>query len=1333
MSTFRINRKYSEFNESLLEGLRFYNSEKFKHSLRDFRDASEAFMKILILEKWGDDNGHSIITGVQDVDGNERYDADKLSYAEMLIICEDNRLGDKNIRNSLNKLKKTNSGAHNLNEVVDLKALANDCVAHIRGLSTYLSVALQFEESNEVILAFSGDQLASDIVGLDEDPWAKICLLTDNFSRENRYILVSPPNFEGFDKGQLQPLSRIEWSVVIDFNPDTKNTGLFSSFGDRSSRNVVHLTIKNRGQKNQVGSGGPGNINWIHANGLTSISDTVSNNIGAWRTNKNHLFLKETMKEFFSREVHPYVFIYLWDDNDYIGELFKIWDNVDLPQDLGKHIFVTTNLQAADKFMSYPNLGFDVNVVSITSASLVGRLQELLNGDDSDIHRCLVPGRSEENIKDTIDVTDIFHRLSDDGIHVIHQSIYNEKPLEDMDKVPAFLRGEDISWSELSVGTDVKRYRYDEFFNSIRSLLSGTKRSRRFDLVHKPGAGGTILGLRLAFDMRGHYPVITISRSSPRTFQSLSTFLDKVNQTVLAIVEASVVEPGSLDELIRECNSRKLKVVFVYVRRTLRNEKSKDYTFFLNDAMSDRIEHDKFVHLVKSYGSVAKAQQISNDGRQPAEFEVIDFILSINEDEFNNARLNQYVEAYVEKMPESHVTFLVYVSIVYYYAQKSVSHHVFRSLFKKSLASELKHIGAGEQFIRKILAQQFDYQLQEHGEYWRPRFSKFAEVVLTHVLGKSRKDEWKDHIGAYIIRFIEDLRKDNEFLVDETRDMLKVVFFERDDEIPSGTEQIPISVANERFSRLMSDVGGKERQIEMLNVLIAAYPRESHFQGQFGRFMYEKAEELMEFRYAEKLISDALETNEGMTDFNLHHFAGMCKSREVRFLLRRFRETGVSEISEIRLKELAESGCHYFAESVRINNNNVHGYVSHLQMLMDVIDYGRELSAIESRWVFLTSPENRWYMEKFYEIQKLIETCKSLIENEETLGLTNRIVKTRQYLRKGEGRALDLIGDFAASAEVYSSMIDTVERGYRPYMRIMTIYAILLGKVKGNKRNIDTAWALLKTDEALLIKKMLNENILQDPTHILSFKLWFKLIRLSNMEIGTQELISNLRTWFEHASESRILRTEAAFYLYVLYVMELIPAGESFSRAARTQCEFYLDQCRNSSFNKKFVFEYLGFGEGLEALINHRNVREADDEMYLRVEGTIATISARQEGTINLKCGLEAFFVPKEGSFIQRKDETADVTFRLGFRHEGLVAYDVRRIVDNTDSATAPLSESLEVDEAMEVEQLNDNSLSEIKEEAPETVARERHKIEGPKIVGFVDLGSIKDRKKKNK
>lgn len=1044
--------------------------------------------------------------------------------------------------------------------------------------------------------------------------------------------------------------------------------------------------------------------------------------------------IKEVFAEFFSKETHKYVFVYLWDDPEYVEEIIRICYNIDtLSPDLSKHIVLTTDVQYAEHISRLENLDLDIQVVPLSVPNFIGHLEGTLNAIDNEQKKYLVPGRTQTDEKAIIDITDIYHKLVDDNIKVVYQSIYLKTKYDRELKVPAFLKGESIDWDELAVGADVDRYRYQELYDTLRGLLTGLKKSVKFEILHKPGAGGTILGHKLAFQLRELFPTIMIDRYDSKTFKSLSLLLDRVNQTVLSVVEAADVDVNNLEELIRICNSRKLNVCFVYIKRTLKAEKSMDLTFFLDDVMADRAEMERFLRLLQLY-SHDKIVDNELSKRQPSECEVIDFALSISETDYNKTRLDDYVGAYIAKMPDNQISFSVFVCFVYYYSQKKVSHLIFRSLFKKGLPEELRHIARSNQYIRKILIQQFDSFTQDHTEYWRPRFSKFAEAVLANVLGNGKKENWKDQIAAYAKRFIQEFKANNEYLVEETSDILKGVFFDRENEDSISTQQWASNGNNESFSQLIRDIGTKDKQKEVLTALVDAYPNQSQFQGQMGRFTYEKAEELGEFYEAEAYINLALQTEEGASDYNLHHLGGMCKRREIEFLHRKYAKTGELGITEARLKELAERACFYFEASVSINPYNIHGYVAQIQTLMDVIDFGRELSGKEGRWSFLTAEENRWYLEKYSVIQKLIETAKILIESQESLGQTRKTIKANKYVREGEGRALDLIGDFNASTEVYRSLIDTVERAYRPQMRLMAVYSTLLGKVKGNRRNMKDAWSRLKPDEVTYIRTMLNDNILQDPTNIVSFKLWFNLVRFSSIDISIDEVISILRVWYDHSEGSRALKLEVAFYLYVLYACQVISAGESFSINARNQCAFYIDKCKELTFNPKYLFEYLGYGNAFDSLINHKDRSNTDDEMFRRVDGIITSIEDRQKGKITLSSGLEAFFVPIVGLFVQGQDETSEVTFKLGFRHEGLFAIDVRKKIQTAVLQSHSVAIIEELIEDMPIETLDQESLDEKQEHINDNVLhRLNYVIQAPKVIDKIDLSKIRDTRKKKK
>ena len=106
----------------------------------------------------------------------------------------------------------------------------------------------------------------------------------------------------------------------------------------------------------------------------------------------------------------------------------------------------------------------------------------------------------------------------------------------------------------------------------------------------------------------------------------------------------------------------------------------------------------------------------------------------------------------------------------------------------------------------------------------------------------------------------------------------------------------------------------------------------------------------------------------------------------------------------------------------------------------------------------------------------------------------------------------------------------------------------------------------------------------------------------------------------------------------------------------------YIEECKTKSSTPKSTFEWLGEENGIAGIINHRY---KDNHKLFRTSGTVSQIISRQQGWIEMKCGLKLFFVPYLAKLEQGRDEMKEVSFYVGFRHDGLSAWDVVLITIN--------------------------------------------------------------------
>lgn len=1321
-------QKTQQYHDHCLIAIDFFYKNDPEHALINFRKSAEAFMKIMLLLTFGESDGEDMYLGKIDSDLNSKTGTIRtLDYQEMLSIIWSKKICIPEVNQRLKDLQtKTNTAAHNPNDITTFQQYAELCKAQSQELTNFLYAKLSLNVPSELQAAYQGQINAAVIANLQGSAWDKLSTLADTFSNHQKYILVAPPKFDVNVGTALGSLSRINWSFVIDFDTNSKQSGLFKAFEEDNKNSFVPLTLKQKGQKNIVGAGTNYHINWLFANGLVSLPDTQAKNIRAWLSMKYGQFLKELFKDYFTKEVSRYTIIYLWDDLDFIEEIVRAIVDVDqLPNDLVTHIFLSNDQEKVDRIRSFEKHDIAFDVFKITQTQFLSDLNNTLPSINREKTGIFVPARTKIEENTSIEISNIYHKLLDENISVIHQHIEISDEVLTTDNLPAFYQGEQITWKNLAVNIEAERSKYDELHNKVLGHLNNSKKSIKFELLHKPGGGGTTLAHRLAFNLKKTYPVIVISKhEDSKTFSSLKLFLNQVNRPTLAVVESSLVSVNDLENLIKSCNAEKQIVCFLYLRRSITSNEGGEFSVFLNDIMQDINEKDRFLSKANLYASNKDSLKLIEQ-LSPKEIEVIDFPLAINEKEYNNSKIIDYIEPYLEKMTEEQIRFCVFVSMVYYYTQKSVSELVFRSLFGQTLTQTLRKTPASKQHIRKLLIQEYDNRNNTYKEYWRPRFSKFAEAILKKVVGGNKPNDWKDHIATYAHEFLGRFRENNEYLVDETQDLLKSLFFERNNEDLLGTaEQWKSPVNNEQFSFLMRDIGDKQKQKALLEAIVTAYPNENHYLGHLGRFLYEKAEEESEFIDAEKYIKEALSIENGEEDYNLQHLGGMCYRRRLEFLKRQNKSSESGELSLNTVIELGDSANEYFDASRRLNPYNVHAYVAQIQTLILSIDLGVEISGSENKAIFITGSGNRWFLEQLNKVRNLIDQADAIVEQQETLGRTSRTVKAKYYLDSGEGHYYEALGNYNITVAHFQKMIETVDRDYRPSMRRMFIHSTLLRKVKGNYKKIDNAWEKLKDEEIAIIEKTLNDDILQNGGNVYALRTWFKLVRYSSLEISLDEVIARLQMWYDQSGDLDILKLEAAFYLYVVHAVVAL-RSESISQHHKNEANKYIIKCVELSKSTRHNYEYLGKGDGIDSLVNHRNRSPHEDSMLERLSGTISVISSRQTGRIILSCGLEAFFVPYAGSFIQGMDETEPVSFLIGFRHDGLFAFDVKRL---NQHAVQPLVENelkLPSEEFLELTK-EPEQVEELNEEVE--TSSEKHKLPGLKVLDKIDLTKIPKR-----
>ena len=1333
--TTKIKEKIENYRTNVLMAVDFLSKGFLEDAAVRFRKSAESYMKIVIYEQWGDERGHRYIIGDEDKDGNPQPRRNTPMFSEMRNLCyRDNQWIDGNTFTLLDDIRiKSNNNAHDPNERIvfaDLKCQLEDCMELSRQLTVLLYNRIGLSVPLEVTQAYeSGVVEAQTILALQQADMESFVENVDFFDKSSRYVLVAPFSMGPISKPLMRNLRGVRWSVIIDFDCHTKDTGgLYDSMMPDIEDNCTPFTILNKGSLSNMSKGTKGNINWIFANGLSSINGTVTPDIKAWIGKRMHHFLKDALAEFCKKSLSRIHIISILEKEEYLEEVIRQFDGIDFAErDLVSFSIISDNQGVRNNMSKLSRYGFDIKCYSFSTVHFLSEIGDFIRPDKR--HSIIVPGRNVDDEPALIDITDIYSKLSSNGIIVVHRDIVSEveSSIEDL---PAFYRGETITWKELEADVDVQRSKYDELQRKILERLNG-RQSQKFTLYHYAGAGGTTISRRLAYNLREQVPTIIITAYNKNvTFSLIEILSMRVNRPMLAIVESSKV--GSIDDLIASCNAKKRMVVFVYVERTLHRSSiiRQPQMELIHDRMSDAEEKSKFAYKVQLYHPSSSSNEWINK-TSFANCEVIDFSMSIAEENYERDTLRRYIKQYLNQLSEPVADFLVYIAMIYHYAQHTVSDLVFRKLFvtssgKTGLLPYMRQRPLEMTYLKKLITN--DSEEYSEDRQWRPRYSMFADIILEELLGGDNPNNWKDAIPEWSRKLIHTVKDNYEFLTEEVQKILVSVFLERGKEDLLGQEEDwGARGAQEKFSQLLDDMSySMDDQKAILELLAETYPTVPHFWGHLARFCYENADTPNQFDEAADYIDRALD-NGGQGDYNLLHIAGMCRRRLIEYYQR-----SQIDIGRDNLKRITELSRDYFRMSREVNPRNIHAYTSEIQLLTIVIEYGMLFSNYDKYKSFLLGTGNSWFFELYEDLNDLIDELTMLLNHIETLGITFRLNRSKAMLARSENKSWEYVGDYKGALRSLQDRICNADRLSLPHLRIMYVRTLLLSKVNGNRDKMMDAWGKLNDKELNLIKEYLNKNVQQSSSSLNSMRLWLQFVRYSGVSVSIEEVKSRLKMMYKNSDNYPMTKLEAAFNLYILNLFELIRDNDTLNSRKRDEIRGWVNACAPLSPNDKYPFEWLVSLDGIHGIVGSKD--KPKDNKLVRLCGTIIDIKSKVQGTIRLDCGYDVFFMPTVGNFIKGKDETTRVDMVLAFRHEGPAAYEVVPLSKNGqklfDTASQEVREDLAITQIETIEPTEDEKV-----ETDETIFQTR--FDGPKvtILGKIELDQLKkyERPKKQK
>jgi tetratricopeptide (TPR) repeat protein len=1036
----------------------------------------------------------------------------------------------------------------------------------------------------------------------DTELWNQLWQLAGGFSsRAGRYILVAESLG---DSDLLRSLGHLPWSAVIDLDPASDTTGLFrhaasvlgTHRGIHTFNSVIPVADYTRG------------TSWMMAGGWAAKSEYFPE-YNNWKYARLHLVREFVKRLSESTSPDPLHVIVLpgasLDRGAPMARVASIVGAIDEASAGRAGIYLLGRREIGERVSHLSHFPIDVGVfIRLVAATFGTQTAENL---------AQIPGPNGE--QRTIPLEHL--RAMQENFHVLHSNILNE-PSDQPTEVGAFWRGSTPTWAELHAGCDIERSIYPDLARTVAERLA-LYRNQTVILSHTPGSGGTTAALRAAWNLRREHPTAVLRHYSQALGDRLRDLFHAAERPVLLVAEASDLTESAREDLYRYLAQNNCRVVLLYVRRVLGQPEG----LFINDPMDEReakafsgiyssltdnVDRKKFLQLITT-------QQSHERYRVP-------FFYGLATFERDFAGVERYVGNHLSQIRRTARNMLEYLALVTIFSDAGINESLLKVLTGNSTRQKLSLVDLfGEGPARLLSSRPGGYRL-------------LHQIIAEHVLAyfQGGNDGWHVGLAALATDFIRDTV--HAAGPEAMRDLFRQMFVDR----PGYGEDVE---DRQDFSQLIEtlDTIGKNVGHIVLQTLTQHCPMEPHFWTHLGRYQvyrlrrdYDRAEE-----YLQRAIS--LSPNDAIH----HHTYGLVLRSRLRENLSAAAKSNTLAAVFGAIEPYFSRAAAEFDESRRLKPDDIHGYITHVQMILDV---ARRLKfAANAPSVADVGLNERDVLEW---LQQHLATAEELLR--EATHLYGTLEQTNTYLVSCNAMLDELYGDLDRVVHIWEIANEGIASSPSGRRALANAYLARRGR----------RWSLLDESELQRIVQLMEDNLRGAGRRDEDYRLWFLAYRLLPT-FDVNEALAQLSLWARRFPSWR-----AYYYSYVLNFLLWLEG-----RTDSTQdFEEALEQCQKRHVGRKTASDlWYGRSSNELHLVSEDDLGDWDrdidfwhsSENLTRINGMIEdTIPGPQAGHIRIDGRVRAFFVPGR-HFSPNRDENQPTSFLLGFSPAGLRAWSVKR------------------------------------------------------------------------